>query len=52
MNDERAAVHCEVIAELAEMAQRHAAGHLKLYESAVEHGREDMARRAYPDHGA
>ena len=34
------------------MAQRHAAGHLKLYESAVEHGREDMARRAYSNHGA
>ena len=55
MDDERAAARREVIAELVELvelAQRHAAGHLELYESAVEHGREDMAQRAYSNHGA
>ena len=41
----------ELIAGLIELAQRHAAGHLELYEAAVEHGREDMATRAYSNHG-
>ena len=52
MSDERAEVRREVIAELIELAKSHAAGHLELYEAAVEHGREDMATRAYSNHGA
>lgn len=52
VSDLRAHVRREVIAERVELAQRHAAGHLELYESAVENGREDMATRAYSSHGA
>jgi hypothetical protein len=52
VSDEHAEVPRELIAELVELAQRHAAGHLELYEAAVEHGREDMAQRAYSNHGA
>lgn len=52
MSDERSEVRREVIAELLELPQRHAAGQLELYESAVEHGREDIAQRAHSNHGA
>ena len=36
----------EVIAELVELAQRHAAGHYDLYEQATAAGKDDMATRA------
>jgi hypothetical protein len=40
---DRDQVRREVIAELIEVARRQAAGDAELYESAVEHGREEMA---------
>ena len=52
MSADRAQIRREVIAELVELAQQHAQGHLELYEATVEHGREDMATRAYSNHGA
>ncbi len=47
MSDERSEVRREVVAELVELARRHRAGHAELHQTAVEHGREDMAQRAY-----
>jgi len=44
--DERAEVRRQVVAELVELARRHAAQHQELHETAVEHGREEMATRA------
>jgi hypothetical protein len=52
MSDEREQVRREIIAELVEIARRHAAGHAELYEKAVEHGREEMAQRAYANQNA
>ena len=52
MSDDRAAVRREVLAELVELARRHAADHAKLHQTAVEHGREDMAQRAYASQNA
>ena len=52
MDDERAEVRREVIDELAELAQRNAAGHEELHRTAVEHGRDDMAQRAYANWNA
>ena len=49
---DRAEVRREVIAELVELARRHAAGHRELYENAIEHGREEMAKRAYSNQNA
>ena len=46
MDDERAAVRREVIAELLELAKRHAAGHFDLYEQATAAGKDAMATRA------
>ena len=41
-----------VLTELMEMAREHAAGHQALHENAVEHGRDDMANRAYSNWNA
>ena len=46
MSDERAQIRREVIAELVELAQEHAAGHDDLRRQAEEYGREDMRIRA------
>jgi hypothetical protein len=44
--DERAEVRREVIAELEILALQHAARHEELHQTAVEHGRDEMAQRA------
>ena len=49
---ERAEVRRQILAELVVLAKRHAAGHQELHEAAVEHGREDMATRAYANWNA
>jgi hypothetical protein len=46
MDDERARIRREVIAELVELARRHAAGHFDLYEQATSAGKDAMATRA------
>ena len=46
MDDERAAVRREVIADLLELARRHGAGHYDLYEQATAAGKDAMATRA------
>ena len=50
--DLHAAVRREVIAALVEIAKRHATGLAELYEKAVEHGREEIAQRAYANQDA
>jgi len=51
--DERAAeVRRQVVAELLELARRHAAEHAERYQKAVEQGQEDMAQRAYASQNA
>ena len=52
VTDECAEARREVIAELIDVAQRHAAGHEANYRVAVEHGRDDMAMRARSNQNA
>jgi hypothetical protein len=47
VDDERAAVRREVIAELVELARKHSAQHAELYQTALESGHQEMADRAY-----
>jgi hypothetical protein len=52
VDDERAQIRREVIAELVELARRHAAGHFDLLEQATAAGKDDMATRAQANHSA
>ena len=52
MSTDAVEIRREVVAELVELAAEHAAGHEQLYEAAVEHGREEMATRAYANWNA
>ena len=52
MSDERARTCREVVAELIELAQEHAAGHDDLRRQAEEYGRENMRIRAEANQNA
>jgi len=52
VSEERAEIRREIIAELVEVAKRRAASHAANYEAAVEHGRDEMAQRAYSNQNA
>jgi len=46
VDDERAQVRREVIAELLKFAKRHGAGHYDIYQQATEAGKDELATRA------